>query len=72
MAEAINDQSPATQEMLGELLSYVEVTRSAVLLSAEHGRHVGDGVWFPDRPAADAAAVTARRRGSRGSPRSSR
>ena len=49
MAEAINDQSPATQEMLGELLSYVEVTRSAVLLSAEHGRDVGDGVWFPDR-----------------------
>jgi aromatic ring hydroxylase len=34
MAEAINDQSPATLEMLGELSSYVEVTRSAVLLSA--------------------------------------
>lgn len=48
MAEMINDQSPATQEMLGELLSYVEVTRSAVLLSAEHGRHVGHGIWFPD------------------------
>jgi 4-hydroxyphenylacetate 3-monooxygenase oxygenase component len=48
MAEAINDQSPATLEMLGELLSYVEVTRSAVLLSAEHGRPVGDGVWVPD------------------------
>src|SRR5262245_55865775 len=48
MAEAINDQSPATKEMLGELLAYVEVTRSAVLLSAAHGRHVGDGVWFPD------------------------
>jgi aromatic ring hydroxylase len=48
MAEAINDQSPATQEMLGELLGYVEVTRSAVLLSAEHGCHVADGVWFPD------------------------
>ena len=48
MAEAINDRSPATLEMLGELLSYVEVTRSAVLLSAEHGRDVGDGVWFPD------------------------
>ncbi len=48
MAEALNDKSPATQEMLGELLSYVEVTHSAVLLSAEHGRHVGDGVWFPD------------------------
>jgi 4-hydroxyphenylacetate 3-monooxygenase oxygenase component len=48
MAEAINDQSPATLEMLGELSSYVEVARSAVLLSAEHGRDVGDGVWFPD------------------------
>jgi 4-hydroxyphenylacetate 3-monooxygenase oxygenase component len=48
LAEALNDQSPATLEMLGELLSYVEVTRSAVLLCAEHGRHVGDGVWFPD------------------------
>jgi 4-hydroxyphenylacetate 3-monooxygenase len=48
MAEAIGDASPATQEMLGELLDYVEVTRSAVLLSAEHGRPVGDGVWFPD------------------------
>ena len=48
MAEAINDQSPATLEMLGELASYVEVTRSAVLLWAEHGYHVGDGIWFPD------------------------
>lgn len=48
MAETIGDTSPGTQEMLGELLDYVEVTRSAVLLSAEHGRHVGDGVWFPD------------------------
>ena len=48
MAEALNDRSPATAEMLGELLSYVEVTRNAVLLAAEHGRHVGDGVWFPD------------------------
>jgi len=48
MAEVINDKSPATLEMLGELLSYVEITRSAVLLSAEHGREVGGGVWFPD------------------------
>lgn len=48
MAEAIGDHSPATHEMLGELLGYVEVTRSAVLLSAEHGHDIGDGVWFPD------------------------
>src|SRR5689334_22508510 len=48
LADAIGDQSPATQEMLGELCDYTEVTRSAVFLAAEHGRHVGDGVWFPD------------------------
>lgn len=29
-------------------VSHAEVTRSAVLLSAEHGRHIGDGIWFPD------------------------
>ncbi len=60
MAEAIGDASPATQEMLGELLDYVEVTRSAVLLSAEHGRHVGDGAWFPDgRPLAPMRSLLA-------------
>ena len=48
MAGILNGQSPATQEMLRELLSYVGVTRSALLLSAEHGRDVGDGIWFPD------------------------
>jgi aromatic ring hydroxylase len=48
MAETIGDASPGTHEMLGELLDYVEVSRNAVLLSAEHGRDVGDGVWFPD------------------------
>lgn len=48
IAEAINDQSPGTLEMLGELQSYVEVTRNAVVLSARQGRHIGDGVWSPD------------------------
>jgi len=48
MAEAIGDTSAATQEMLGELLDYVEVTRNAVLISAEHGHDIGNGVWFPD------------------------
>ena len=48
MAESIGDTSPATQEMLGELLDYVEVARNAVLISAEHGRDIGNGVWFPD------------------------
>ena len=48
MAEAIGDTSAATHEMLGELLDYTEVARSAVLLSAEHGRDIGNGVYFPD------------------------
>ena len=48
MAETLGDASAATQEMLGELLDYVEVTRNAVLISAEHGRDVGNGVFFPD------------------------
>jgi len=48
MAEAIGDASAATHEMLGELFDYVEVTRSAVLLCAEHGRDIGNGVYFPD------------------------
>ena len=30
MAETINDRSPATLEILGELLGYVEVTRNRI------------------------------------------
>ena len=48
MAEAIGDATAATHEMLGELLDYVEVTRNAVLISAEQGRDIGNGVWFPE------------------------
>ena len=48
MAETIGDHSPATNEMLGELLSYVEVTRSAIRCSVEEGYDIGvDGTWFP-------------------------
>ena len=48
LAEAVNDTSPGTEEMLGELLGYVEVTRNAVLLAEEHAYDRGEGVWFPD------------------------
>ena len=48
MAEAVNDVTPQTIEMLGELSGYVEVTRNAVLLAEEHGYDRGDGVVFPD------------------------
>ena len=59
MAEAISDASPATQEMLGELLDYVEVTRSAVLLSAEHGAARGRRRVVSRRPPARPDAVAA-------------
>src|SRR6478735_3919705 len=48
MAEAVNDSTPQTLEMLGELHGYVEITRSAVLLAEEHAYDRGEGVWFPD------------------------
>jgi 4-hydroxyphenylacetate 3-monooxygenase oxygenase component len=53
MAEAINDVSPATKQMLGEIWTYAEFTRAAVH-SAEAGAfEYGNGVWFPDgRPLA--------------------
>jgi 4-hydroxyphenylacetate 3-monooxygenase len=47
MAEMIGDYSPATLEMLGELFSYVEVTRSAIFASTEEGYDIGTGVYFP-------------------------
>src|SRR5262245_2557144 len=60
MAEAVNDASPGTLEMLGELHGYVEVTRSAVLLAEEHAYDRGEGVWFPDhRPLQPMRAILA-------------
>jgi 4-hydroxyphenylacetate 3-monooxygenase len=48
MAESIHDETTATQEMLGEVLGYAEMTRTAVLLAEEHAYDYGEGVWFPD------------------------
>jgi aromatic ring hydroxylase len=48
MTEAIHDETIATQEMLGEVLGYAEMTRTAVMLAEEHAYDYGDGVWFPD------------------------
>ena len=48
MAEAVNADAPAVNEMLGELWSYAELTRS-VIEAAEAGAHEwGNGVWFCD------------------------
>lgn len=58
MTRAIGDTSDLTADMMGELLTYVEMTRSGLLLSVEHARDYGDGVWFPDeRPLAPLRAT---------------
>ena len=52
MAEAVNDSSPHTLEMLGELHCYVEITRNAVLLAEEHAYDRGEGRVVPGRATA--------------------
>jgi len=48
MAEMVNDVSPATRQMLGELWTYAEFARASVH-SAEVGAfEYGNGVWFPN------------------------
>jgi 4-hydroxyphenylacetate 3-monooxygenase oxygenase component len=47
MAEVINDASPATQQMLGELWTYAELTRAAVQTAEEEAEEFCPGVWFP-------------------------
>ena len=47
MTEAIGDHSPATYEMLGEILSYVQVAHNAIYASTEQGYDIGTGVFFP-------------------------
>jgi aromatic ring hydroxylase len=48
MARAVNADTPQTGEMLGELWTYAELTRSAVV-AAEAGAHEwGNGTWFCD------------------------
>ncbi len=48
MAEAVNDRTPHTTDLLGELWGYVEITRSCLLLAEEQASDQGDGAWFPD------------------------
>jgi 4-hydroxyphenylacetate 3-monooxygenase len=47
MAEAINDVAPATQQLLGELWSYAEFARTAILAAEEEAEEFCPGVWFP-------------------------
>jgi len=47
MAEAINDASPATQQMLGEIWTYAEFARTAVRAAEEEAEEFCPGLWFP-------------------------
>jgi 4-hydroxyphenylacetate 3-monooxygenase len=48
MAEAINAADPNTMQMLGEIWTYAEFTRSAVLAAEAGARDWGAGCWAPD------------------------
>ena len=74
-AHGRGDQRPESRpprRCLASSSSYLEVARSAVLLSAEHGREVVDGMLVSRPRPLCAHAVAPRRRGFRASRRSSR
>lgn len=48
MAEIINDKSPATSQMLGEIWTYAEFARAAVHSAETEAFEYGNGVWFPN------------------------
>jgi 4-hydroxyphenylacetate 3-monooxygenase len=48
MAEMINDKSPATSQMLGEIWTYAEFARAAVHSAETDAFEYGNGVWFPN------------------------
>ena len=54
MAEAIGASDPATLQMLGEIWSFAELTRSAVRAAEDGAYHHGNGAWFLDGRPLDA------------------
>lgn len=58
MAEVLGDKSEGTYDLLGELLCYVELTRSSLELSEEHAREYPCGVVFPDDRPLDTLRAT--------------
>src|SRR5215470_1443597 len=51
MAEAIGQNQPQTQQMLGELAMYAEFARSSVFAAEQAAREIGNGLWaFDQRP----------------------
>ena len=61
MAEAINDESDRTVELLGELLMYVEMTRSALVAAETNATTYESGaVYYENRGDLPAAGTAAR------------
>ena len=54
MAEAIGATDPVTQQMLGEIWSYAELTKAAVHSGEENAYEYGNGAWFLDHKPLDA------------------
>lgn len=54
MAEAIGASDPPTLQMLGEIWSFAELARSAVMAGEEGAYHHGNGAWFLDGRPMDA------------------
>jgi 4-hydroxyphenylacetate 3-monooxygenase len=50
LTEAINDKSPGTQQMLGEIWCYAELARAAVENADDHASEWSNGCWFSDSP----------------------
>lgn len=48
MVEVLNAVNPTTNEQLGEIWSYQELTRSAVRAAEADAYEWGNGTWFPD------------------------
>ena len=48
MAKTINATDGATEQMLGEIWSYAEFARSAVIAAEAEAYEHGDGFWIPD------------------------
>ena len=48
MAQAINDTSPATKQLLGEIWTYAEFARAAIHSAETEAFEYGNGVWFPN------------------------
>ncbi len=49
MADAINANQAPTQQVLGEIWTYAEMTRACLQAAEDGAADTGNGVWLPDR-----------------------